>query len=478
LALKILLCDPDEEWLASAAKFLTEQLYEVKTVYNGKDAQLALYNDTYFAVVLNIETRNHTGLQVLKFIKTNYTNQNVIMVVSKEVDGDREKLIKMGARDVIAKPFEVTDLCQTLEGHQSLGDLVSNLPKKEGGNSEEEEVSGEDANFTKIPIGEFFSSKAVLFDIFVRLSSGRYVKILHAGDVFDRARIDKYKNDKGVEFLYFHNKDRRKFVQFNNFLAKKLINNKQLPSDNKVAVLKNVTEKYIEEVYTVGMKPQVIEQGKQVCENVYNLIEKDDGLFKLLKSYQAFDPTAFTHCFLVTLFSSSIIKQFEWQSKTTIETTALACMFHDIGKMSLPKGLLEKKTEDMNEEELEEYKKHPELGLELVEGNRMLNNSVKQIILQHHESFDGTGFPFGKKGASILTLANIVSLADRFVHIMIDQEKQPMEALKHILTNQDEVGRFNSVIIENFINVFVDPGKITKDKALPANSRIVRNKAS
>jgi HD-GYP domain-containing protein (c-di-GMP phosphodiesterase class II) len=108
----------------------------------------------------------------------------------------------------------------------------------------------------------------------------------------------------------------------------------------------------------------------------------------------------------------------------------------------------------------------------------MLNNSVKQIILQHHESFDGTGFPFGKKGASILTLANIVSLADRFVHIMIDQEKQPMEALKHILTNQDEVGRFNSVIIENFINVFVDPGKITKDKALPANSRIVRNKAS
>jgi len=478
LALKILLCDPDEEWLATASKFLSDQLYQVKSVYNGKDAQLALYNDSYFAVILNIDLTNHSGLQVLKFIKTNYTNQNVVMVVNKDQEDNRESLIKMGAKDLIAKPFELSELCQTLEGHQSLGDLVNNLPKKEGGSSAEEEVSGEDANFTKIPIGEFFSSKAVLFDIYVRLSSGRYIKILHAGDAFDRSRVEKYKNEKGVEYLHFHNKDRRKFVQFNNFLAKKLISNKALPSEQKVSVLKNTTEKYLEEVFTVGMKPQVIEQGKQVCENVYRLIEKDDSLFKLLKSYQEFDPSAYSHAFLVTMFSSCIIKQFEWQSKSTIETTALACMFHDIGKMSLPKELLEKKVDDMNAEELEEYKKHPELGLEMVEGNRMINNSVKQIILQHHESFDGTGFPFGKKGANILTLANIVSMADRFVHIMVEEEVAPIVALKKILTQKEEASRFNSMIVANFINVFVDPAKIDKDKSMPSNSRIVNNKAS
>lgn len=58
---------------------------------------------------------------------------------------------------------------------------------------------------------------------------------------------------------------------------------------------------------------------------------------------------------------------------------------------------------DMTPEQVEIYKKHPELGYQIVENNRGLNNSVKQIILHHHEAFDGTGFPFQKKGNKIPT---------------------------------------------------------------------------
>jgi HD-GYP domain-containing protein (c-di-GMP phosphodiesterase class II) len=152
----------------------------------------------------------------------------------------------------------------------------------------------------------------------------------------------------------------------------------------------------------------------------------------------------------------------------------MACMFHDIGKTLLPKELIAMKTGDMSPEQLEQYKKHPELGFQILENNRSLNNSVKQIILQHHEAFDGTGYPFQKKGTKILTLANIVCLADDFVHIMIDQKVQPTEALKKILLDKAGVKRYNSVLVENFIKVFVDPGKAYKDTALPSNSRLVK----
>lgn len=462
-----------------------ESGYEVAAVSNGKDAQIALYNDKFFAVLLSRETQNHTGTQVLRFIKSNYTNQRVLFIIgAKDKDdeatsnkAESEKYCKMGATEVLFRPFELQDLKEALEGHQSLGDLVANLPKKEGV-SEEVEVAGIDEDFTAIRIDDFYSSQAVLFDIYIKLGAKRYIKILHAGDTFEKSRIDKYKNEKKVDFLYFHKNDRRKFIQFNNFMAAKLVENNAIGAETKVRMMKNVSEKYIEEVFTQGLKPQVIDQGREVCENVYKMIEKEKDLYKLLRSYQDFDPNAVSHAFLVTLFASSIIKQFEWESKTTIESAAMACMFHDIGKMKIPRDLLDKPTSEMTEEELVEYKKHPELGFEIADGNRMLNNSVKQIILQHHECFDGTGFPYQKRGSKILTLANIVGLADTFAHILVEKKVQPVDGLKLLLIQQDVVSKFNSMIVENFIKVFVDPSKVVKDNALPSNSRIVSKKAS
>ena len=160
---------------------------------------------------------------------------------------------------------------------------------------------------------------------------------------------------------------------------------------------KNVSEKFLEEAFTVGLKPLVILQGKEVCENVYKLIETQSDLFSVLRAFQNFDPSAYAHSFLVTLYASAIIKQFEWQSKTTIETAAMACMFHDIGKTLLPKELFNVRPADMTPEQLMMYQKHPEFGMQVVENCRGVNNSVKQIILQHHEAYDGSGFPFQKK---------------------------------------------------------------------------------
>nr|BDT29130.1 HD domain-containing protein [Bacteriovorax sp. HI3] len=477
MALKLLIVDPDEAWNSKSKAYFIEQMYEVTTVVNGKEAQLAMYNDKFFAVIMNYATENHSCMQVLKFIKTNYTSQRVIIVINDRqlIDNGvitEEKLLKLGVTEVAVRPFDVPYLKELLEGHQSLSDLMSSVPKKEGV-SEEKEVSMTDESFSKIRIDEFYSAQAVLFDIYIKLSDNKYLKILHTGDTFSKERLDKYKNEKKVESLYFHNNDRRKFIQYNNFLTKKLIDNKNVPAYNKVNVLKNVTEKYIEEAFTVGIKPQVIEQGKEVCENVFQLVESQSDLYNVLRSYQNFDPTAYSHAFLVTLYTTAIIKQFEWQSKATIETAAMACMFHDIGKTKLPPEFVGLSTKDMTPEQFEVYKKHPELGFEIVENIRTLNNSVKQIILQHHEAFDGTGFPFGKKGSKVLTLANIVCLADDFVHIMIDHKLQPTEALKKILMNKEGVKRYNSILIEKFIKVFVDPDKINKDTVLPSNSRIV-----
>lgn len=481
MALRILLVDKDEEWLFAAKEYFEKLLYHTTLVSNGKDAQVALYNEKFFAVVMNVKVERHSGIQVLKFIKSNYPSQNVIMITENEEGVDEEdqltpeRLKKMGATEAIAKPFELDDLKGLLEGHQSVGDMVSSIPRRKELGPEEEVDLGDD-KFTSVKIAEFYTSQPVLFDIYIKLKSNRYIKILHAGDAFSKERLDKYKNEKNVEFLYFEKKDLFKFVKFNSYFAKKVINNDKVGGQKKVKLLQNVSEKFLEQTFHEGLKPQIIDQGKEIAESVFEMVTKSEDLFQVFKSYSDFDPNAYTHAYLVTLFSTSIIKQFEWQSKTTIECTALACLFHDIGKMKLDPQVAQMKTEDMNDDQLLEYKKHPEIGLELIDGNPLINNSVKQIILQHHEHFDGTGFPFNKRGSKILMLSNIVCLADNFVHIIQDEEKLPVEALKILLGRREELSWYNSRIVECLIKVFVDPEKIVKENHLPSNSRMIPSK--
>lgn len=136
MALKILIVDPDDEWLFSAKEFFEGINYQATVVNNGKDAQMSLYNGSFFAVILNVNVKNHAGIQVLKFIRSNHPSQKVIMVTEIDEGEDiedqwnPEKLKKAGATEVIVRPFELADLKELLEGHQSIGDMVSTIPRR------------------------------------------------------------------------------------------------------------------------------------------------------------------------------------------------------------------------------------------------------------------------------------------------------------------------------------------------------------
>ena len=106
-------------------------------------------------------------------------------------------------------------------------------------------------------------------------------------------------------------------------------------------------------------------------------------------------------------------------------------MFHDIGKTKLPKKFMDARPEELTPEEWRTLSTtHPELGVKVVEKNKLINNSVKQIILQHHECYNGTGFPNQLKGQQVSTLDTLY-LVDDFVHLMIKTKKSPTEVLNY-----------------------------------------------
>ncbi|MDO5574746.1 MAG: HD-GYP domain-containing protein [bacterium] len=88
----------------------------------------------------------------------------------------------------------------------------------------------------------------------------------------------------------------------------------------------------------------------------------------------------------------------------------IAAHLHDIGKIGVPDAALLKEGK-LNDEEWEQIKKHPEIGAEILSKSQHLSE-LKDIVLHHHERYDGRGYPTGLSGADIPVGARIIAVCD------------------------------------------------------------------
>ncbi|QIB70453.1 PAS domain S-box protein [Aminipila butyrica] len=107
----------------------------------------------------------------------------------------------------------------------------------------------------------------------------------------------------------------------------------------------------------------------------------------------------------------SIGKRFQLSSKELNELSVLA-LLHDIGKVSIDPDIL-KKPGALNETEWQEMKRHPEIGYRIAQATPELA-TVSELILAHHERWDGTGYPRGIQGESIPLACRILAVTDAF----------------------------------------------------------------
>jgi HD-GYP domain-containing protein (c-di-GMP phosphodiesterase class II) len=113
----------------------------------------------------------------------------------------------------------------------------------------------------------------------------------------------------------------------------------------------------------------------------------------------------------MAILAKSLAQALELNKEDT-DQLELASMLHDIGKVRVDLNIL-KKAGSLTGEEWEEIKKHPEAGYRIAQSVPNLN-AISEIILYHHERWDGTGYPQGLSGESIPLLARILALVDSY----------------------------------------------------------------
>jgi len=127
---------------------------------------------------------------------------------------------------------------------------------------------------------------------------------------------------------------------------------------------------------------------------------------------ETLNPELGKHMKMVATLSKKIAEEYGL-SRKEIEEIKIAGMLHDIGLLSLPKKLIKKDERELSEKELEMFILHPTIGQMCLQSVHNLEK-VGEIILHHHEHYDGSGFPNRVAGEEIPIGARIICAVSDF----------------------------------------------------------------
>jgi putative two-component system response regulator len=103
-------------------------------------------------------------------------------------------------------------------------------------------------------------------------------------------------------------------------------------------------------------------------------------------------------------------------TESEVEAVRIAGILHDIGMIGVPDAVVEKPSA-LSPEELDLVRTHPEAGVAIIEPMKHLGPSIR-YVLEHHERWDGSGYPDGKSGSEISLGGQIVGISEAWIAIL------------------------------------------------------------
>ncbi len=188
-----------------------------------------------------------------------------------------------------------------------------------------------------------------------------------------------------------------------------------------------------------------------VNEILQKIIENETVMLQLT-GVRDIDNYTFLHSVDVCIYSIIIGKKIGY-NEDLLMALGMGAILHDIGKCKVSIDILQK-PDKLTNNEFNQMRFHTALGCEIIKNSYHLSTRIGNIAFQHHERWDGSGYPLGTTTNTIDSLARIVALADVYDALTSDRvykkRELPHIAAEYIKKNSGIL--FDPYIVEMFIN--------------------------
>lgn len=440
LGKKILVVEDDAQLAALMEGMLKLKGFQVVLATDVPSAESQLSLQAFDLIISDIRMPGRSGIELLHYVKRTSHVPLVLMTGFSEV-GDAKEAHDLGATGFLSKPFRKNELFELIEKIL----FPQGLP----------EVDIDD-QFSALSVEEFATGNEIQFDIYVRLSSVKYIRIASAGEVIDAERVLNFQG-KGLTHLYLNKADFLRYLGFAAHLSKKVAAAKNLEQSKRVAFLVQSGKLAVKSLYREKVDPHMFSLTSELVNTTVEVLCEKPEALALFEGLRAQGDAAYTHSLAVSLYATLVGKYLGWTSPRTLIRLSMAGLLHDIGKKEIDPEVLNKPRISLTPEEIKILESHPKRGYEILNGIPDVPEEVLQVVLQHHEDCKGFGYPMRLTRNHIIPLARLVAVIEDFCELTFppSASQEPLDAMAALARVRDtDIGRHDPEYLNALIAIF------------------------
>lgn len=358
-----------------------------------------LNNQKIDVVLLDLLLSDSQGLDTLRRVQT--TGIPIVVLTGLTDEETAIKAVREGAQDYLLKGHVDTDLLRRALRYAIERKKAEDEIRKSEDKYRALAETTSDGIFTTDKVGNLTYINPTLEKMFglsfseaIATHFSKYItkkSALKAMELFAEAVKGKITTVKNIEFMAVH-KDKHKFpIEVS---AASIIRDGRF--DGMECIVRDITE-----------RKKVEQEIKQNFEKMRKILE--ETVDSLASAVGQRDPYTDGHQQRVTKLALAIAAEMVL-SQEQMDGIRIAGLLHDVGKIVVPAEILSKPSK-LTTAEFSIVKTHCQVGYDILKGIEF-PWPIAQIVLQHHERIDGSGYPQGLKGEAIVLGARILAVAD------------------------------------------------------------------
>ncbi len=462
----IVVIDDEKYICAIIAEALASAPYHVQTFVQPVAAMEYIKNNRVDLVLTDLVMGKRSGIDVLDLTRKHHPDAAVIMMTAHPTVQAAISVLKKGAYDFLVKPFKLDIMSATIRRgleHQRV--VRENLQLKE----QLEFLKLSRANVAGTEIEEYLK---LLVTTCKREFSAVAVGLIEFDpDTNDILRLvsesDQECNREKVELSDTHqlidNETGEPVIKswpveidgqtFNEiFICQPILMRRRLHGLINILIVEKFGTVTPGQVDLLAI---LTDSAASAIAN-HNLYTDLQGSYlhaikALANAIEARDKYTAGHTDRVSRLAELVARFLGWNDHQ-LRNLIMGCTLHDVGKIGVPDSILNKPGK-LTEEEQDQMRDHPTVGLKIIEGIDLLKPAVKYIE-SHHEWYDGTGYPKGLKGEEIPIEGRLLAVVDTFDAIVSDRPYRKgaeiAVALQEIYKYRDK--QFDPELVDSFFN--------------------------